>query len=85
MYHGIQRALCPIQGDSVSPRQHTDSRNVIDVLMCDQNALHVIAGQIDLVQPVLNAFSTDTRINQDMCTVRSHTDAVSAASAGNTV
>jgi hypothetical protein len=53
--------------------------------MCDQDSLQIIAGQICLMQSVLNTFSADSRIDQDMCAVRSHADAVSAASAGNTV
>ena len=60
------------------------SGNVINMLMCDQDSLHIFAGQIDCIQPILDALAADTSVDQHMAVIRPHTDTIAAASAGNT-
>lgn len=57
---------------------------MIGMLVSDQDAVNVTAGQIQTVQTLLHFFATDPYIYQNMSTFRAHINTVSAASAGYT-
>ena len=59
----FQRTLRPIDGNLIFPAEHSESLNVVYMLMGNQDAVQFPCGYPKLIQPLFHTLPADSRVN----------------------